>query len=148
MCYYVYVWLSERGKYKKNPLNVSNILYQTLCLYATYMFRGWDQYYETTGLVKFTNSGFCVCLNQGNRFHSGWHNELLTTLEVSEGSDFPRFRECIRTRLDISDDACPAVCWRLVGSRRYFPAKQNRRKNTEHKHSDSFYSIIFENYRK
>lgn len=102
---------------------------------------GGVQYYGTTGLVKFTNSGFCVCLNQGNRFHSGWHNELLTRLEVREGSDFPRFRERIRTRLDVSDDAWPAVCWRLVGSRRYLPAKQNRRENTEHKHSENLHQL-------
>lgn len=45
-------------------------------------------------------------------------------LEVREGSDFPRFRERIRTRLDMSDGGWPADCCRLAGSRRYFPAEQ------------------------
>lgn len=50
--------------------------------------------------------------------------EVLTRLEVREGSDFPRFREHMRTRLETSADGChPAcVCWGLVGSSRYFPA--------------------------
>lgn len=52
--------------------------------------------------------------------------EALTRLEVREGSDFPRFREHIRTRLEISEDGCHAasVCWGWVGSRRYFPVAQ------------------------
>lgn len=54
--------------------------------------------------------------------------ELLTRLEVRDGSDFPRFSEHIRTKLEISEDGCHAVCvcWGLPGSRRYFPAEQNR----------------------
>lgn len=55
--------------------------------------------------------------------------EVLTRLEVREGSDFPRFWEHKRTRLEISDDGEHAVdaCWGLVCSRRYFPAeKQNK----------------------
>lgn len=51
-------------------------------------------------------------------------------LEVREGSDFPRFREHIRTKLEISADGCHAVgvCWGLEGSRRYFPADQQQDK--------------------
>lgn len=50
--------------------------------------------------------------------------EVPTRLEVREGSDFPRFREHIRTRLETSADGCHpvCVCWGLVGSSRYFPA--------------------------
>lgn len=50
--------------------------------------------------------------------------DALTRLEVREGSDFPRFREHIRTRLETSADGCHpvCVCWGLLGSSRYFPA--------------------------
>lgn len=61
-----------------------------------------------------------------NIFHFG--EKKLTRLEVREGSDFPRLSEHMRTRLEISDDGCPAacVCWELVGSRRYFPAQSHK----------------------
>ena len=52
--------------------------------------------------------------------------ESLTMLEVREGSDFPRFRERIQSRLEVSGDGCWAAWtwWRTEGSRRYFPEKQ------------------------
>jgi len=51
--------------------------------------------------------------------------EVLTRLEVMEGSDLPRFREHIRSRLEVSADVC-CVCCRLPCRRRYFPAEQQQ----------------------
>lgn len=49
----------------------------------------------------------------------------LTRLEVREGSDFPRWMERMRSRLEESGDGSHAVCvgWWPEGSSRYFPAE-------------------------